>query len=83
MAGGGKSHKLGDWHVALVFTVMTGPTPSHGKTVSASLHSIVAIVFTLCWAVGESEALEIKALLWKHIAISFYSVYASICQTKS
>jgi adenosine 3'-phospho 5'-phosphosulfate transporter B2 len=41
---------------------------------------IVAIVFALCLAVGKGEALENKAPLWKYIAISFSSVYASTCQ---
>jgi len=41
---------------------------------------IVAIVFAVSMAAGKGEELVNKAPLWKYLAISFSSVYASACQ---
>ena len=96
---------------------MTAPTPSRGKTASASygllplLGFLLRLGFTstlqhvvfkqihisvnpvLCTAslllcsfsagpLAKVKHWRTKTPLWKHVAISFYSVYASICQTK-
>jgi len=41
---------------------------------------LVAVVFAFTMAVGHCEPLANKAPLWKYLAISFSSVYASTCQ---
>jgi len=41
---------------------------------------IVAILFSLCMVAGKGEGFQNKAPLWKYLAISFSSTYASACQ---
>jgi len=41
---------------------------------------LVAIVFSLCMVAGKGESFVNKAPLWKYLAISFSSTYASACQ---
>merc|ERR1719215_783459 len=41
---------------------------------------VVAIVFSVCMVAGKGESFQNKAPLWKYLAISFSSTYASACQ---
>jgi len=58
-------------------------TPPMMFTDSLSLvfcNRAVAIVFSLCMVAGKGESFQNKAPLWKYLAISFSSTYASACQ---